>query len=293
MRTDRTNLCAACAVRFSQTDRCPRCGSTQIYSLDLGKSRRNGMRMIRYYQRSPRARAADTALSTWFGIIAPALATAGGILAQSFIVGIFLFAALYSVGGAVAVGLSAAVRMIGGASGGPAIPRILLYDPSISEAAQRVVVRGIARPVELVRAPLSGEMCIAYRLLGRGPTGEIDEAGAGVFEIEGDPEGSARVEAATCSVNIPVTATPRAIGKQPALVKYLRERGACPHLGNITLAEARIAPGAFVEVEGSASLTPEAKGYRDTGFRRLMRDAPGSPLILRLPPPALPASTEP
>ena len=63
--------------------------------------------------------------------------------------------------------------------------------------------------------------------------------------------------------------------------KFLRERGACPHLGGIRIAEAVLCDGDSVEVEGSAVLEMTALGYRDSGYRMVLEDRPGSPLVIR------------
>ena len=66
------------------------------------------------------------------------------------------------------------------------------------------------------------------------------------------------------------------------IYQFLRERGACPHLGATRVVEVLLADGDAVEVSGTAEEAAVPVGYRDTGFDRVFRDRPGSPLLVRV-----------
>ncbi|HZS35516.1 MAG TPA: hypothetical protein VFF06_01750 [Polyangia bacterium] len=158
----------------------------------------------------------------------------------------------------------------------------LAPDPQIDPTLKRATVRGKVRATEPVTSPLSGLACAAFRLLGAGPSGPIDDAGGGAFEVvTDDGAGPVRVDARHASLALESFGKRVTLRPKGKLLDYLRARAAALTPGEVHVEEALLRNGDEVIVEGTCAETPEALGYRDTTTARLFKELDGSPLIIR------------
>ncbi|MFW5926114.1 MAG: hypothetical protein ACOCV4_08095 [Myxococcota bacterium] len=302
MRTDRTTLCAHCAVRFPSADRCPRCGGTDLFDLTRPRARRRALQAVRRPRplREPR-RWSQRIVSLYlrYGIV---LLTAigallgwrlGGTWTSSFIFGLAAFwvaLALFFIGGAVLYVLGSMGRLASGALragarwASPAARRDrrriltiddqeLLASPGVHELRGRVRRTGTT-----LRSPLGQVDCVGWRLVGSGPVGDVDDARAVAFDVVGEDGSVVRVEPSPATLAVEVDAPPSEIELSAALADFLAERGVYPDRGPVRLAEALLEDGARVVVEGSLEARAGPDGSQPAS---VMREHPGAPLVIR------------
>ncbi len=266
------------------------------------RRRRNGIALARRYHAKSGTfeRAAHAVMDLYFpyggavvSVVAAVVAMAlGASFGSAVLIALFSFVigtVAMLLGLAAAGGIATFVRWLGRTpedDDRPIVPAIvLLPPPEPAPAADRGVARGLVRVVTSVTSPLSNTPCAAFRIVGTGPTGALDEALAGTFDVLVDGAPPIRVEADPATVDLPLPADPpveRHAARGP-LARFMRERGACPHLGSLTIAETLLRDGDVVEVNGTPQqeMRPGA-GYRDA-VGTVLRDHPGSPLVIRVP----------
>lgn len=302
MRTDRTTLCAHCAVRFPSADRCPRCGGTELFELTRPRARRRALRAIR----RPRSRRTPrhwpqrlVSLYLRYGIVLLTAVGAllgwrlGGTWITSFIFGLAAFwiaLALFFVGGALLYLLGSMGRLASGAVragarlASPAARRTrrriltiddqeLLASPEVRELRGRVRQTGTT-----LRSPLGQVDCVAWRLVGSGPVGDVDDARAVAFDVVGEDGSVVRVEPSPATLAVEVEGPPSEVEPPAALADFLAERGVYPERGPVRLAEAVLEEGARVVVEGNLEAGAAPDGSQPAP---VMRERPGAPLVIR------------
>ena len=264
VRTDRTQLCAMCGIRMSQP-RCPQCGRELVFDLMLPQRRAWGLENARRRQRRR-----GGVFWTWQLVVVPAVtlwiawATPGSR---------FPFFAWWVLAG-IPVWASERRR--------PKFPQLRLPPPPrLDPAAERISVEGVVRVTRPCRAPLSGRACAAFRVVGAGPTGPIDDAGVGAFEVLTSDRGVVSVDTSAATVALPVFGPPTPIAAPPPaeLREFLAVRGAMPERGVVRLAEAVLSDGDRARVTGTAEQLAARLEYRD-GYVPVLRERPGSPLII-------------
>ncbi len=305
MRTDRTTICAACALRLPSGASCPRCGGTDLYDMTRPRARSAALAALRRWARPAGLRRLGDGLERLvlgylrYGVgTVCALAAVVGLLLEGSL-GAALTAAVLALGvqvmvfgtGALLFGLCNLlwtvfgwlVSAVRGASGEKARHgrfRLLPGDPPELPAVRTERVRGRVRVAEPVPSPLGHEPCAAFRLVGEGPFGPVDDAGGTTFEVAGE-EGGARVVLGSGAVEVDVPETPRIVRPDRDLERFLAERGLYPDRGPVRLAESVLRDGDLVEVEGQAEEVTAVDGYRDARRVRVFRDKPGAPLVIR------------
>ena len=110
-----------------------------------------------------------------------------------------------------------------------------------------------------------GVSCAAWRLVGRSPSGPLDDAGVGVFDLYQNGRVVATVASADALVDVGRMPRIAPVLGDDALVELLGSRGAADEdWAACLLAEGAIVDGDTVEVTGSARTTVVATGPRDT-----------------------------
>jgi hypothetical protein len=298
MRTDRTRVCIPCGLRIS-TPACPKCREPVLHDLARrGKSDATLRRSLRRYQaelRPVRVRPLSRAIDVLGRVSQPVAlvsataigAAVGGwfVFHQMFALAFKLFCAAgigaWLVLSLASIAVEAALETRRDGLLEPSPPQLELephraIDPSL----KRETARGRVRVLEAVAAPLSGERCAAFRLLGSGANGAIDDAGAGVFELV-SADGPVRVEAAHATVELEDFGRRKSLVPEGALLAFLRARAAALSPGQVHVEEALLRDGDEVIVEGTCELAPDGGGYRESASARVFRELPGSPLVIR------------
>jgi hypothetical protein len=157
----------------------------------------------------------------------------------------------------------------------------LAPDPQIDPTLERATVRGKVRVTEPVASPLSGLSCAAFRLLGAGANGPIDDAGGGAFEVIAGGAGPVRVDARRASLALEQFGKRITLRPKGKLLDFLRARACALTPGEVHLEEALLRNGDEVVIEGTCDEAPEALGYRETTTARRFKELDGSPLIIR------------
>jgi hypothetical protein len=150
-----------------------------------------------------------------------------------------------------------------------------------NDDGERVEVEGHVEIVEPIRAPVSGEPCAAFRIVGRCGRDPVDDGCVGSFEVVGDDGERAVIRGTEGTLDVPVE---EAVDVVPddALSEYLRQRG-LQWEGSVTLAEGIVRDGDRIVVEGVATSRSRAEGYRGTTTVLEMVDVEGSPLWICAP----------
>jgi hypothetical protein len=257
--------CAECAVRFAPLPRCPRCGTPAVYDLREPKARSELVRLL-YRSGAPR----DRSHALGGGAVVTA---SGGVMAALLALG-------SDLGNAIGGGLLALVAGVALYATVGGIAKLIIDDRkldrvpySIKRAArlhpialrgggegERVEGIGVIRVLRSVTAPLSGRRCAAYRIVGEGPSGVIDDAEIGELEIVGT-WGCARIDGAGL-IGLAVDDTPERAPVGPELEAFLRARGVCPSDAEAYLAEALVLEGDRVSVRGAGEARLVTRGLR-------------------------------
>lgn len=299
VRTDRTTLCATCAVRLPKSDHCPTCDGALLFDLTRERSRQDALIALG-------KRAAEEEKHTWIGKVssfylryvmtAVALlvffegfrhsdnAIAAFLLAMGALwVQLSLGFAIYAV---IHLGDTAAKHLgarLGHRRRAPErLPRIGTRDDRDARATTEVgTIRGRVRVTTSMKSPLSHVPVAAFRLVGEGPLGSIDDAGGTSFEVVPESGAAARVDLDHGAVDLVVDDTPRVVRPDAGLKRFLAERGVFPDLGAIRLAEAVLRDGDEVVVEGPFEEVSGSDGYRGARTRKVFRERDGAPLVVR------------
>ncbi|AKF04558.1 hypothetical protein [Sandaracinus amylolyticus] len=279
MRTDRTFVCTHCRVRSWPVRRCPACGETTSL-VDLEQHPDAIARGPRVPTSEPPSGAALTTMLGGAGLLGSVIALGIGAIAISE-VGFFVSIPLMVIG---------AARMKNAPDSPPGDLRYrVLESPIVRARAERVVHTGSVKARGMLRAPLSGRECVAWRLWGEGPYGAIDDAMAVPFAVAiGGGEPDVEVDAAIATIDLPAPERdPEPLPRvDETLARWLLARGV-HRPESLRVREAIVEPGALVEVAASARTETKADGYRGARTRDVLADLPGSPLIVRCPPPVL------
>lgn len=145
---------------------------------------------------------------------------------------------------------------------------------------QRTRVTGRVRTPEPVASPLGHVPCAAFRLVGQGPRGEVDDAGGRSFDVITE-EGPVKVVLGEAWLDLPVAGAPVTVRPDERLRRFLSDRGIYPELGPVRLAEGVLRDGDSVEIEGRAEEMVTSEGYRAAGRVRVFREHAGAPLTVR------------
>lgn len=292
MRTDQTRLCARCALRFSRKRSCPSCAA-RGFDLRGALDRQVAIEKLR--------RPAKWRLpSPSSGCVVAFFLTS--VIVLTFAIGFGLAFVFHSP--ALALAAYFVVPVVCTLLWGLAFPDAHLRaepsDPPHRYASVEVhpiplddgepAVVGEVVANETLTSPLSGTVCVAFRLVGRSGPMEIDDAGLVPFEVNGDA-GAALVDSEDGCVAIepgdPVPVEPNA-----ALTSFLTARGVIEGQ-QIDLAEAVLRPGDRVAVSGARSERDRGRGdgYRGTESIVVLRDEPDLPVVIRaVSDPASPSS---
>ncbi|MBI2894493.1 MAG: hypothetical protein HYY06_13155 [Deltaproteobacteria bacterium] len=156
--------------------------------------------------------------------------------------------------------------------------------PPLSPApgSERARVCGAVRALSTAPSPLSGAECVAFRLVGSGPSGHVDDSGMGSFEVVVDGSETIAVESGSAVVDVPAGRPAQVQDLPAALAEFLEHRGVLLSPGPISVAEGLVRDGDHVEIEGIATADVRPDGYRGVARRTLLRGNPEAPLIIRL-----------
>jgi len=288
MRPNQTFFCEACTLRFEQRDHCPECDDQSVDLSDPVVRGRVSARLNRVTLGS-RIRARLTLkpgcivaiivtgiiVATLAAMVAGALLGGGlwGMLA--YIVVPVVLTIIWTLGFGDLHEKSREPKLVT-----VDIPIRLHEPPSPDPSSERSRFEGrIDDADELVVAPLSGERCVAYRLVGRVAKSPIDEGEATPFTLVA---GSERLEVdprpATVALTTPDPAPVADISAR--LEQFLRNRGAHPLGRDVVLAEARLNIADAVAVESSVLTVQRPDGYRGTRDAKLLKEQSGSPLVI-------------
>ena len=264
-RTDRSFVCLACRLRFWPVRRCPKCQETKwLVDLEVDPGAA---------ARPPPARESGAGPLAFFGVAAVLSAAGAAIFGSIGLAEVLMIPSVLALGG------SALVRKPAPATTGWAI----LPGPVARANAARVTVAGTlraARDVKPFRSPLRDRRCVAYRLVGEAGEMPIDDARARPFDLELENGELVRVEAATASVDLPMSHPEERKFVREGRAEFLSRRGvASPDLVRVT--EETLEIGARVIVTGAVRENQIASGYRETRNSRTLFDAPGAPLLIR------------
>ena len=152
--------------------------------------------------------------------------------------------------------------------------------PSSAAAGDRLALRGTVRVAQPITSPLGHAACAAFRVVGDGPLGVVDDGGVTAFEIVGD-HGVAEIRAGAAAIGLDVTKVPAVVRPDVALRRFLAERGIFPEMGPLRLAESVLADGEEVEVVGQAEMRRRAEGYRGQAERLVLSGTVDAPLEIR------------
>ena len=278
MRTDRTYVCTDCRLRLWPVARCPGCQRDDALA-DLEKEPAAIER---------HARADEASTMPWLAVGGVGASVSIGLLVvavEAVSLGVAELAAI--------IGLPSALAMVLGGRGSAdakkrverarATPYSCAAGPVVRDDSERASLTGtvIARAgvQGTLRAPISGTECIAFRLVGEGPRGAIDDARAERFDLARDAGAAVLVDARLATIALEPDSEPLSTWTVPADTAWLGARGIAAG-DTLRVREIVLRAGERVVVEGSTEERVRASGYRSDVLLRA-RDLPGSPLVIR------------
>ena len=305
MRTDRTVLCPACAIRISPAAHCPQCESTRVFDMTRPRAREAALVALRRWRRPAGWRRAASTLENllsaylryWVAGIVVLAFVAGWVLEGTPSAG-FTLAIFALLGQAALIGFGTALFGLASlawsgvawllertsAARDPSKrrgPRLLPGPPPESLPQTRLTrVTGHVRAAEPMQSPLGHVPCAAFRLVGEGPRGTVDDAGGRTFDVVTE-DGPAKVVLGNAWIDVPVTEEPVTVRPDATLRRFLEDRGVYPELGPVRLAEGVLRDGDRVEVEGQAEEMVSSDGYRAAQRVLVFREHAGAPLTVR------------
>jgi len=292
VRSDRTRICTACRARFSaaQSEACPICEREQTVHDGRGAQERDrAMQVLAHRRGGGRGwigldGAPSGTGSRKRGLIALAAVMGGAILvvilgAQ---LGFSPIVPLVLLGAGV-FGWVVLRPMVVARQSGPTL-ELAIHTPTPgkrSDEARRL--RGRVRILEGVPAPVSGEPCAAFRVVGHAHGGQIDDAGGGVIEIvpESDDGPPVRIDLSAATISIDVANPPRVVQASPGLGRFLEERWLFPDAGPIRIAEATLVDGDSIELDAVILEETTPQGYRQTKVAHVAEDQAATRAIVR------------
>ena len=302
MRTDRTGVCVKCALRFARGSACPTCGTDDVFDVSTPKGRAAVSRAL--VRRGGRR---------FFGPEVPATRCLGifvfGLVAVPVGLGValaaldldeteqVLFVMAIALGVPALVMLAASVRRgIGSLVHGrrtskketllakvfppPSGIRLELARDAPPEADGRKRMRGVLRVDEPVRAPSTGLPCGAFRIVGEGPSGPIDDAATGAIFLETET-GNVPLEVHAVMVDIEPTSNPSSLRLDKHVFGFFERKGILLGVGVLETCEVVLSDGDRVEVEGKVVEGTKANGYRGVDVTETLSGDASSPLVIR------------
>ena len=290
MRTDRTYGCHACGARFWASSRCPRCGGSAhvIAEVELAPlvprveveqralwrpvliSAATGKKLLVVL-------GAQTVGSVYLAWLATDMPETSDLAALSALVSVSSITAvlvLLIVQAAAPWAHRLAARAASARRPASARPH---PNPVVRASAARRTWTGAVRAREPVVAPLSGERCVAYRLVGLGPRGAIDDACAAVLDVVLDDGATLEVDAQLATIDIE---PPTAISEWSApATEWLRARGVAEG-DPLHVREAVLRDGERVTVSGVPEDAVRGTGLRGSERVVVVRDRAGAPLVI-------------
>jgi hypothetical protein len=297
MRTDLTLLCPSCAVRLPRVRACPRCKRTRLFDLRTAAGRTGALAALgRRDQEAPTK--IELRLWRWGRWVVPLVCLAVAIAAYEgtkspeaallgaamvFVVSVAIALLLFAAYGVISLLLeiwNALFALIAKKKrAAPALPRLLVAEPAPADASLARFA-GRVRVLEPVASPLARKACAAYRVVGEGPLGQVDDGGGTTFELVSD-DGTARVILGTAALDIPVATAPMTMRPDAELSRFLEQRGIFPERGPVRLAEGLIEDGDEVEVLGRPRTATETDGYRTQKDIAIFTETTDAPLYVR------------
>jgi hypothetical protein len=283
-RTDQTELCRECLARFGGIS-CPTCGSPPTFDLSRPDERRQANDWLRHRHPEARPFLVDEprpVLPVREMSIATVMLVGMGVIA-----GHWLAWALGAAGGSLLV-----ARLVWTKHGarltrkGTRSGKVLVgvVPPSLpGETTDRTERTGSVQCDAPLRAPLSGELCVAFRLVGRVGECLVDDAAAAPFTIVTRDGPRVSVLASASIVELPVNSTEASAGALERVQSFLAERGIDADSAPVELAEGVICEGDEVVVEGTLESVASGKGYRGTAASEFIVGRSDSPVLIKQP----------
>ncbi len=125
-----------------------------------------------------------------------------------------------------------------------------------------------------LQSPVAGRRCAAWRLHGLGPSGVIDDAAVGAFDLLAEGGIVARVDAEGAFVDLGAAGPLELRHMEGAVAAVLRARGRVPDHASCALVETLLLDGSLVEVLGPASTEIATDGVRGAAEVLVYRDWP-------------------
>jgi hypothetical protein len=287
-RTDQTKLCRTCAARFGGIE-CPGCGESACLDLSRRKERRLAIAWAaeRFAGRRVHPFLAPEESPLHAPSAAPlAIAVALTVLALDH--GLWLAAIGSALLAVVLVTRRLRGREFPRLSGGArssslsSLHAIGVLPPALPPASEeRVARRGSARSDAPLEAPLSGEPCIAFRLVGRAGDCLVDDAAAAPFVLAPRDGPPVTVLSSACVLDVPVHRVAAAPGALARVRRFLAERGVNGRADPIELAEGVIRNGDEVAIEGVLESVASGAGYRGSAHAEFVVGRTDAPVVVR------------
>ena len=154
-----------------------------------------------------------------------------------------------------------------------------IVDPAGEPPRAFASCTGRAEGAETLVAPISGSPCLAWRLVGTGPAGAIDDSDFVPFELVSD-DGRVRVSADAAAVDLAALGREHTKLPGPALLELSR-RWTFPGHGRVRVREAVLRSGDRVEVRGARVEMLRSEGYRGQTAQIALSDAGDVALVIR------------
>lgn len=281
-RTDQTKLCRDCVARFGGIV-CPACGIEPAFDLSRAADRQRATAWIR--QKHPDALPFRVRIGRPSAIVGTL--TTLGVVALGAVSGHWVaWAAAAGCGAVLAVRLALGARRgtSGARSRDPQTDMTLIgvVRPALPEtSAERIVRSGAVKCDDPLLAPLSGERCVAYRLMGRVGDCVVDDAAAAPFTLVVGDGPSVAVLASAAIIELPVHSVSVVAGAAERVRRFLGERGLNALATPALLTEGLLREGDEIVVEGTLETIASGAGYRGRAASDLITGRSDSPVVIR------------